>query len=246
MPGLSHPVPRVKSTGQLAMLLVFLWLSPAHDTTPATTIRWTEGQSGCTFSADDDGKYRYGLWTDDFGIVLAVDADEVRKATLRIEPTFAIFLTVRYRGKKSLSVAPENITLEFVKHYHDTQKTINPEDFAARLQNDADAFARKTQNEIRKHPERKAELETALRAHQKDLSDTQEFAKSRSLRMVSLNSAHPDATGWVFFSARSKWIGDWRKQELFVVRIPLEDKLVEFAFALPPSQGDLLLRRRPE
>jgi hypothetical protein len=243
-------MPRLRQTALLASLLSLLiyasWLSPQNQPLGVRSLRWTEGQSGCTFSADDDGKYRYGLWTDDFGIVLAVDADEVRKTTLRIEPAFAIFLTVRYRGKKSLSVAPDNITLEFVKHYHDTQKTINPEDFAARLQDDADTFARKTQNEIRKHPERKAELETALRAHQNDLSDTQEFVKSRSLRMTSLDSAHPDAAGWVFFSARSKWIGDWRKQEQFVIRIPLEDKLVEFPFALPPSQGDLILRRRPE
>jgi len=230
----------------LTMLLALMWPTAAHHNTSATTLRWTEGQLGCTFSADDDGKYRYGLWTDDFGTVLAVDADEVRKASLRIEPIFSIFLTIRYRGKDSLQVTPDNITLEFVKHYHDTQKAINLDDFATKLQNDVDAFARKTQDEIRKHPERKAELETALRAHQKDVRDTQEFVKARGLRAATLDVTHPDVTGWAFFPARSKWIGDWRKQEQFVMRIRLGDKLVEFPFALPPSQGDLILRRRPE
>src|SRR5258707_12777267 len=26
-------------------------------------VRWVEGNPGCTFSRDDDGKYRYGIWS---------------------------------------------------------------------------------------------------------------------------------------------------------------------------------------
>jgi len=208
------------------------------------TLRWTEGQSGCTFSADDDGKYRYGLWTDDLGIVIAVDADEVRKAGLRIEPLFGVFVTLRYRGKDSMSVNPADISLEFVKHYHDVQKAVDPNDFAAKLQNDADSFAEETQREIRRHPEKKIEKESILQVHQKDIRETQDFLKSHSLRPARLDSANPEVTGWVFFSAKSKWIGDWKKQEQFVLRIPVADQVIEFPFALPPSQGDLSLRRR--
>jgi hypothetical protein len=198
-------------------------------------LRWAEGQSGCTFSADDDGKYRYGLWTDDLGIVIAVDADEVRKANLRIEPLFGIFVTLRYRGKESLPISPEGFSLEFVKHYQDVQKAINPDDFATKLQSDADSFAEETQREISRHPEQKIK---------KDIRDTQEFLKSRSLRPARLDSANPEATGWIFFRVRSKWIGDWKKQEQFVLRVPIADRMIEFPFALPPSQGDLILRRR--
>jgi hypothetical protein len=207
-------------------------------------LRWAEGQSGCTFSADDDGKYRYGLWTDDFGIAIAVDADEVRKASLRIEPLFGVFVTLRYRGKHSLSVDPADISLEFVKHYHDAHRAIDPDDFAAKLQSNADAFAEETQREISKHPEKKMEKESILRIHDKDVSEMQEFLRSRSLRPARLDSAHPEVTGWVFFSARSKWIGDWKKQEQLVLRVPIADRVIEFPFALPPSQGDLILRRR--
>jgi len=207
-------------------------------------LRWAEGQSGCTFSADDDGKYRYGVWTEDLGIVIAVDADELRKASLRIAPLFGVFVTLRYRGKDSMSVDPAGISLEFVKHYQDVQKAIDPDDFAAKLQNDADSFAEETQREIGKHPEKKAEKESILQVHQKNIRETQDFLKSHSLRAARLDSANPEVTGWVFFSAKSKWLGDWKKQEQFVLQIPIAERVIEFPFALPPNRGDLILRRR--
>src|SRR5580700_769409 len=89
-----------------------------------TVLRWVEGQPGCTFSADDDGLYRYGLWTNDFGVVMAVDADELRKASHRTEPAFGVLLTLRYRGTDLLAVNPEDMSLEFVKHEHDMHRAI--------------------------------------------------------------------------------------------------------------------------
>jgi hypothetical protein len=50
----------------------------------APTLRWEVGRLGCTFSRDDDGKYRYGLWTADFGIILAVDSQELEKVRRRV------------------------------------------------------------------------------------------------------------------------------------------------------------------
>jgi hypothetical protein len=245
MPSLCN-LQKTPVTCLLATELIFFAFAFSQDRRQpdVSILRWTEGQPGCTFSADDDGKYRYGVWTDDFGVVIAVDADEVRKASLRIEPLFGVFVTLRYRGQDSLSVNPADIRMEFVKHYHDVEKAIDPDDFAAKLQTDADAFAEETQRQISKHPEKKIEKESLLRIHEKNISETQEFLKSRSLRPARLDSAHPEVTGWVFFSARSKWIGDWKKQEQFVLRIPIADRVIEFPFALPPSQGDLILRRR--
>src|SRR5580698_4375377 len=93
---------------------------PSTDKTQATqTLRWEEGAAGCTFSRDDDGKYRYGFWLPDFGVVLAVDSQELEKARRRAQAMFAVSLSVHYRGQDSLEVAPGQITLEFVKHYHD-------------------------------------------------------------------------------------------------------------------------------
>lgn len=249
MPAVRHSVRRATGGLLLAVVLSSVgWADPAakDKASVAPTLRWTEGQSGCTFSADDDGKYRYGLWTEDFGITLAVDFQELGKARRRLEPVFAVLLSARYRGKNSLDLDPGKISLEFVSHYHDVHRSLDPDDLAAQLQKDTDALGGETEREIRKHPEKKSESETVLQARAKDLAEMIEFLSTRGLRPIKLVPEKPETSGWVFFSARSKWIGDWKKQEEFVLRIPVENRVVEFPFALPPSRGDLILRRRPE
>lgn len=208
------------------------------------TLRWTEGQPGCTFSADDDGRYRYGLWTTDFGIVLAVDSQELQKAGRRTEPIFTALLTLRYRGHDPLSLDPHAITLEFVTHARDLHSALDPDELSARFKADAESFAQASARDIRKHPGKKEELESKLQEHQKNVADMLRFLAAQSLRTLQLDRAHSEASGWIYFSATSKWIGDWKRQEEFILRIPLADQLVEFPFALPPSAGDLLLRRR--
>ena len=220
---------------------------PSRDkTSSATVLRWEEGRPGCTFSRDDDGKYRYGFWTADFGIILAVDSQELEKVRRRAQPILALHLTLRYRGKDSLAVAPGNITLEFVKHYHDVHSTLDPGNLADREQGDADALAGETQREISKHPAKKVGKEAMLEARQKDAADMIEFLTTRTLRAGKLDSDHPEATGWVLFSIKSKWIGELQKEEEFLLRVPFGNQVVEFPFSLPPSEGDLILRRRSE
>lgn len=214
------------------------------DTTP--TLRWAEGDAGCTFSRDDDGKYRYGFWTTDYGIVLAVDSQELEKTRRRSQQIFALQLTIHYRGQDSLDVIPDSIGLEFVKHYHDVQSALDPDRLAIEQQNDANALAEQTDREVRKHREKQAEKQAALAARQKDATEMIEFLKTRTLRPTTLDPSHPEARGWVLFSAKSKWIDGLRKQEEFLLRVPVKNRMIEFPFSLPPSEGDLILRRRPE
>jgi len=235
---------RVAAKSLSAALLMSTILAFPRDKPPTSTLRWTEGQPGCTFSADDDGRYRYGLWTKDFGIVMAVDSLELQKAGRRTEPIFTLLLTVRYRGKTSLSLDSHAITLEFVKHSRDLRPALNPVDVSTRFQADSERFAKATERDIQKHPEKKEELESALQEHQKNISDMLTFLNSRSLRNTQLDPTHSEASGWVYFSASSKWISGWKKQEEFILRIPVANQVGEFPFALPPSEGDLLLRRR--
>lgn len=112
MRGMCHKAIHLTGLWFLAALLIPALPAPsAAKDHGDPVLRWTEGQSGCTFSADDDGKYRYGLWTDDFGITVAVDSLELQKAVRRIEPLFALWLTVRYRGSSSTSLNPDVISL---------------------------------------------------------------------------------------------------------------------------------------
>jgi hypothetical protein len=232
--------PYLIALGFLITLFPF-WIS-AGDRGVPKILRWGEGNPSCTFETSDDGKYRYGLWTNEFGVEMAVDADEVRKSNLRIEPLFAIFILIRNRGKDAIAVNPAQMTLGFVGHSHVVEKAIDPDEFAQNLETGAEAFAAQTQREIDKHPERRSPKVAILQAREKSVSETREFLKSRSLRAKELRDS--EASGWIFFSEKSKWIGNWKAQEQFVLRIPMAGRVIEFPFALPPSKSDLILRRR--
>ncbi len=239
--------PSRKPTATFLLALMLTVVCSAGDKRADTSIsRWEEGVPGCTFSRDDDGKYRYGFWTDDYGVVLAVDSQELEKTRRRSQPIFALLLSIHYRGKASLDVVPSNIRLEFVKHYHDVQSTLDPDRLAIEQQNDAKALTEGAERELHKHPEKKAEKEATLAARQEDTAEMIEFLKTRALRPITLDPSHPEVSGWVLFSTKSKWIDGLHKQEEFLLRVPVEDRVIEFPFSLPPSEGDLILRRRPD
>jgi hypothetical protein len=210
-----------------------------------TTLRWIEGQPGCTFSRGDDGKYRYSLWTPDYGVILAVDSQELEKVHRRVESFFSVELTVHYRGQSTLDVAPGEAKLEFVRHFNVVQPSLGPESFAQKTQNDADERDHQAQREIGKHPERKEEREKVLQTYQKEVDEFLDFLTKRAMRGVTLGPANPEVKGWVLFSVDSKWIGGWKKPEEFILRLPLAGRVLEFPFSLPATQGDLILRKRP-
>ena len=208
------------------------------------TVRWSESQPGCTFSSGDDGKYRYGLWSGDIGIVLAVDAREVQIIRHRIEPIFGVWLTIRDRGTGGLDVSPEGITLQFMKHFKVLQSSLDPDDYIPKIQADADAVDDQTRRLIEKRPEQKQAREAELQAYQKSVSELIEFLGKHSLPAAHLDPGNAEASGWVFFNTANKWIGGWKAQEEFILRLPLDGKTFEFPFKLPPKAGELLLRKR--
>ena len=224
------------------------WAAPGKekDAAKPPTVRWSEAQPGCTFSSGDDGKYRYGLWSGDVGVVLAVDAREVQivRARHRIEPFFGALLTVRYRGAGSLDFTTDGISLQFMKHFKVVQPAVDPEAYVQKIQSDADALDDETRREVAKHPEQKSAREAQLQAYQKSVSELMEFLSRNSLRAAHLDRGNPEAVGWVFFNTDNKWLGGWKAQEEFVLRVPLEGKVFEFPFRLPPKEGELLLRKR--
>ena len=207
-------------------------------------VRWDEERPGCTLSRGDDGKYRYGLWYGDVGITIAVDSQELEKVHRRHEPFFGLLLSVRYRGKTSLDFGVENISLEFVKHFRVMQPSLDPDDFAARVQNDADTLNDQTAREVAKHPEQKEQKEAYVRAFLKDSAELEEFVGKNSLRRTKLGPGHEDANGWILFSTKSKWIGKWKRQEEFILRVPVNGMVFEFPFRLPPKPGETILRKR--
>ena len=208
-------------------------------------VRWDEERPGCTFSRGDDGRYHYGLWNGDLGINVAVDSQELEKVHRRPEPFFAVLLNVRYKGQGSLDLGPQQISLEFVKHFHAVQTALDPDGFSQKVQNDADELNYQTAPEVKKHPEKKETKEAYVRAFLKDSAELQEFVGKNSLRPTELSPGNPETTGWVLFSTSSKWISGWKKPEELILRVPLDGKIFEFPFKLPPKTGEVILRRRP-
>jgi hypothetical protein len=207
-------------------------------------VRWSEDQPGCTFSTTEDGKYRYGLWSGDVGLVVWVDAREVQIIQHRIEPIFGVLLTIRYRGTAGLDVSPDAITLQFLKHFKVVRPSISADDYVQKIQADADALDDETRRMLAKHPEEKQVREARLQDYQKSVSELIEFLGKNSLRAGHLDRGNPEVSGWVFFNTDNKWLGGWKSQEEFVLRLPLEGKIFEFPFKLPPKPGELLLRKR--
>lgn len=215
-----------------------------RDKNKVPAVRWDEGHPGCTFTRSDDGKYRYGLWSGDVAVTMAVDAQELEKVHRRHEPFFAARLTIRYRGQGSLDVSNSNISLEFLKHFRVIQTSLDPDDFSAKVQKDADTLNDQIAHEVEKHPDEKEKKEAYMRAFLKDSAELTEFVGNNSLRSTTLNPSNPETSGWVLFSTESKWISGWKKQEEFILRVPLEGKIFEFPFKLPPKPGEVILRKR--
>ena len=207
-------------------------------------VRWDETNPGCTFSHSDDGRLHYGLWSDDVGITLTVDSQELEKVHRRLEPFFAALVEIRYRGPGVLEFGTENISLEFVKHFQVAQTALDPDSFAQKIQNDADEVDHQAAHEVQKHPERKEAKDAYVRTFQKETAELLEFVSKNSLRPARLAPGNPETRGWVFFSASSQWISRWKKREEFILRVPVDGKVFEFPFELPPKPGEVMLRKR--
>src|SRR5258708_1262320 len=207
-------------------------------------VRWDEQLPGCTFSRGDDGKYNYGLWSGDVGVVLAVDAREVQIIRHRIEPIFGALITIRYRGVASQDVGPGGITMQFVKHFKIVQPALDPDTYVQKIEADADALDDETRRAVAKHPEEKQVRQTRIQDYQKSVNELIEFLSKNSLRSAYLDRANPEVRGWVFFDTKSKWLGGWKAQEEIVLRLPLDGKVFEFPFRVPNERGEFLLQKR--
>jgi hypothetical protein len=124
------------------------------------------------------------------------------------------------------------------------QTALDPDDFVDKVQNDADQRDHETAREVERHPEKKEEKDAYVRALLKDSAELQEFVGKNSLRPTLLGPGNPEKSGWVLFSTQSKWISGWKKQEEFILRVPLGGKVFEFPFKLPPKPGEVMLRKR--
>lgn len=232
-----------------ALLVIFLASACfAGNPSAVPALRWAANATNCTLRDGDDGRTYYGITSGDFEITLAVDRQELEKIPHRANPMLTVFLTFQYKGHDpQFEVQQNRFTLEFTKHFQVVQSSLDPDYLLKSLQDNVDDLTDEIErHQVKKHPDKKDQMETELQARLKDYTEMMDFISTRGLRPMTLDASNSSASGWVFFSIKSKWIGPWRRPEQFVLRLPVENLVVEFPFVLPPEPGKVMLRHRPE
>jgi hypothetical protein len=229
--------------------VALLWASTsfAGSKAPVPTLRWTAGTANCTFREGDDGRTYYGAAAGDFEVTLAVDRQELEKIPHRARPMLGVFVSFQYKGQQQFEVQQNRFMLEFTKHFQIVQTSLDPDDLLKTLQENVDDLTDEVErHQVKEHPDQKQRLETELQARLKDYTEMMDFISTKALRPVMLDGSNSAVGGWVFFSIKNKFIGPWRRPEQFVLRLPVENVIVEFPFSLPPEAGKVILRHRPE
>ncbi len=208
-------------------------------------VRWRDGDPQCTLQRTSDGLYHYSLAYETEHITMTVDPQELEKTRRTLKHVFRVLLTFRNTGTKPLEVGPGNVSLELVDHFHVEMPSLDPDDFSYRIQDDSDELVHQSERELKKHPERKDVIEARLKEHEKLVTEWLEYLSTQALEDVTLDTGRPQITGMVFFNTKTKWKGDWKKEENFVLRIANGKLVFEFPFTLPPRGEAPELRERP-
>jgi hypothetical protein len=208
-------------------------------------LRWKAGAAGCEFERGDDGRYRWRMSDGVLDITLLMDSQELSKSQHRLYKPLGVYLSASYTGNGEL-LFPADVRMEFAAHHSVIEESMDPSAFSTRMQNDIDTEIFDTEREIKKHPEKAEEKTNRAREFQKQVAEFIEFLSTQSLEPATLNPGNPEVHGWVFFGTKNKWLGSWKTREDFILRVWMKDKVWEFPFSLPPTEGDLILRKRSE
>jgi hypothetical protein len=226
------------------LLLVFLLVGiPLQYARASTVFRWTRGAPGYTLHHSGDGKDRYTIAAGQLEVTLAVDGNELQKVRRRILPVFAVLLSIRYKGVKSLAFTPGDITLELPTRRH-ALRPLDPDRLSRSLRR---AVADRQQQDSADVAQGRSagEQDRMLReTYQRDALQMQAFLSTNSLRSVMLNTSKNQVSGWIFFRLpRELWRSHQPRAD-FLLGLPVGNLLLEFPFTLPPNT-DPQLRSRP-
>ncbi len=212
----------------------------------APVLRWQENAPGCTLTLGEDGRYRYGLTAEGMTVTLAADLQELEHVHHRVHHVMGFIMTVELRGEGPLYVTPENMTLEFLNHHNVIEHSLDPDNFAAALQDEAAEMEHQIERQRKKHPEKVEGKQKYFLDYQNLVTEFVEYLGSNALRQTRLQEQNRIATGWVFFSTSHKWISAINKKENLIARFPIGAVIAEFPITLPPKQGEVILHHRPD
>lgn len=217
----------------------------AADKPAIQVLRFDAADPNCTVRIADDGHVYYALSSANYEITLGVDRQELEKVPHRVLPMIGVLVRFQYKGDKKFDVQQNRFTLEFVKHFQVVQSSLDPDSMLQTLQDNVDDLTDEVErHQLKHHPDNKEKAEGELQARLKDYTEMMDFISTRALRPTTLDPANATVEGWVFFNTRNRWIGGWRRPEQFVLRMPVQNLMIEIPFELPPKQGKVELRKR--
>jgi hypothetical protein len=225
------------------ILLAAAGLAKKKDST-VPTLRWEISAAGCSLEQAGSGNLdRYTIAQDGVVVTLGVDPRELTQSQRRAGHVVSVFLSVRNKSGATLAVQQSKASLELVRHSQWRFSSWDPGNLANHIQNQTDDLMHQTDKDLEKRPEKVEKNEDRLREHQKLVSEMLDFLSTNGLKDTVLDGAAAEVSGWVFFPSRGKWVGDWKKTEDFVFRIPVGGWMVEFPFQLPPASHPQLKER---
>ncbi len=210
-------------------------------------VRWTAGAPGCTFERRDDGKYLWTMTGQDLTVTLVMDSQELPQSRHRFYQLLSAFISVTYTGQGKFEF-PADVRIDFVRHHDVLEGYEDPTELSNKLQNDVDTKIFETERQIKKNPKIAEEKTTLLREYQKEAAEFIEYLSTKTLDPAGLTlmPGNPEAHGSVLFSTRNKWIGPWKEREDFIISVWMKDKIWQFPFSMPPTEGDVILRTPPD
>jgi hypothetical protein len=210
-------------------------------------VRWVAGAPGCTFERGDDGKYRWTMTGRDLTVTLLVDSQELAQSRHRFYHLLGVFVSTTYTGQDKFEF-PADVRIDFVRHHDVLEAYADPAELSNNVQNLVDTKVFETERQIKKNPKIAEEQTALLREYQKEAAEFIEFLNTQTLepKTVMLNPGNPEDHGWVLFETSNRWIGPWKEREDFVISVWMKDKIWQFPISLPPTEGDLILRKPPD
>jgi hypothetical protein len=230
----------------LILILPSLQLSHARQK-QLPAVRWVAGAPGCIFERGDDGRYRWTMTGRDLSVTLLIDSQELTKSRRRFYHLLGVYVSVAYTGQDKFEF-PADVRIDFVRHHDVLEAYMTPAELSNKLQNDVDTLVFDTERDIKNNPKVADEKTARARQYQKDAAEFIEFLSTQTLEPVTqtLTPGNPESHGWVFFSTSNKWIGPMKEHEDFVISMWMKDKIWQFPISLPPTPGDLILRKPQE
>ncbi len=237
---------RFRILPRLLLLAGLVASAGAEQPSKMPVLRWQENAPGCTLILEQDGRYHYGLTAEGMTVTLAADLQELQHVRQRLHHVIGFNMIVELRREGSLDVTPKNMTLEFLNHHNVIEHSLDPDNFAAALQDEAAEMEHQTERQRKKHPEKVEAKQKYFLDYQNLVTEFVEYLGSNALRPTRLQEKNRTATGWVFFSTTHRWISAINKKEDLIVRFPIGTVIAEFPITLPPKKGEVILRQRPD